>query len=245
MSNISVIIPISPIPSHPDTKILEETLDSIRYHLPDAELLVTFDGVRLEQTKRRADYERHIYDALWLLDHRYGNTAPFIFEKHMHQSGMMRATIDEIRTPLMLYVEQDTPLTEDHIDWPTISRFILDGHSDLVRFSHEATILADHSHLMHNAQTPLFMRTSQWSQRPHLASTAYYRRIMNAHFTDRSRCFIEDLMYGVTVNGYLKDGPPGWMQNRLHIYTPGDNIKRSYHTDGRAGEQKFDDRQVW
>ena len=55
--NITAVIPVSPIKSHPEIGILTETLDSIRHHLPDAEMIVTFDGVREEQEDRRGDYE--------------------------------------------------------------------------------------------------------------------------------------------------------------------------------------------
>jgi hypothetical protein len=145
-----------------------------------------------------------------------------------------------------MYVEQDTPLvTDEPIDFAAISNFITAGHSNLVRLHHEAQIPNEHGYLMHNAETPLFMRTSQWSQRPHVAATAYYRRIMADYFTPNTRSFIEDRMYGVTVNTYLKDGPPGWQQHRLHLYTPGDNICRSRHLDGRAGAPKYDDSQVY
>lgn len=245
---ITVVVPVSPIPSHPDTTILAETLGSIRTCLPDAEIFLTFDGVRPEQAKRRNDYQEFIRRALWAADHTYGNVLPFLFDEHQHQTGMMRAALDEIETPLVLYVEQDTPLvTDEPIDWDTITSFILAGNSNCVRFHHEGVIPQAHNHLMHGKEAFLpFIATSQWSQRPHLASTAYYRRIMQSHFSPNARSFIEDRMYGIVNEAFLTDGMPGWHQHRIHIYDPGNgNMKRSYHTDGRAGEQKYDDRQVF
>jgi hypothetical protein len=244
---ITVVVPVSPIPSHPDTDILDETLASVRHHLPDVEIILTFDGVRLEQTGRRSDYNEFTRRAL-INARKDRHTCPLIFTDHQHQSGMIRAALPEVRTPLLMYIEQDTPLvTDEPINWDAITRFITDGHSNSVRLHHEAHIPEVHDYLMHGSQTPDFMRTSQWSQRPHIASVAYYRRIINDHFTPKANCFLEDRMYGVVVNTYLADGMPGWQQHRLHIYTPneGRDIKRSYHTDGRAGEAKFDDRQVW
>lgn len=251
---ITAVVPVSPIASHPDTAILDETLDSIRHHHPDAEIILTFDGVRAEQQDRYDAYEEFIRRTLWRCDKHYGGVVPFIFEEHRHQSGMLRAVLDEIRTPLLMYVEQDTPLVVDEpIAWGDIAALISNGSSNVVRLHHEGRIPDEHHHMIHGEEFSIFpfpkwncTRTSQWSQRPHVANTAYYRRILDSHFTENSRCFIEDRMHGVVDNAYRRDGMAGWQQHRLHIYTPeGGNIKRSYHLDGRAGGPKWDSEQVW
>jgi len=243
---ITVVTPVSPIKSHPDTSILEETVMSIRTLFPTAELFLTFDGVREEQKSSKAAYDEFIHRALWLADHVWGNVTPFLFDEHQHQSGMMRQIIDKIDTTLLLYIEQDTPLvTDEPTDVPAIEHFILDGHSNLVRLYHEGVMPAEHHHLMHS-RTDQFIETSQWSQRPHIASTAYYRRILDSHFTPDAKCFIEDRMYGILEEAERIDGYQGWVQHRVHIYDPGNgNMKRSYHTDGRAGEAKYDDTQTY
>jgi hypothetical protein len=243
---ITVVVPVSPIKSHPGTEIVETTLDSVRTCLPDAEIFLTFDGVRDEQADRQQDYDEFIRRSLWLADHRYRNVLPFLFRQHTHQTGMMRKVIGQIETPLMLYVEQDTPLvTDEPIDWETITQFVASGESNVVRLHHEAVIPDPHRHMM-LGQDGMFIRTSQWSQRPHVASTAYYRRIMDNHFTPDARSFIEDRMHGVLHQAFTVDGFHGWNQHRVHIYDPGNgNMKRSYHTDGRAGEPKYDDTQVF
>lgn len=242
---ITAVIPVSPILSHPDTSILETTVASIRHHLPDAEIILTFDGVRPEQEERRHDYEEHIRRVLWLADHQWRNTAPFIFDQHQHQTGMLRRVINEIRTPLMLYVEADTPLvTDEPIDWEACTNLIESGASNSVRFHHEAVIPEPHKHMMHGFDGP-FIRTSQYSQRPHLAPVAFYRRILD-QFTPNVKSFIEDRMYGVVRRSQNTDRMHGWNQWRLHIYAPdGGNYKRSYHLDGRAGEPKWDNAQVF
>jgi hypothetical protein len=239
---ITVLTPVSPIPAHPDIAMLEQTLDSIRHHLPDAEVILTFDGVRAEQADRAKDYAESIRRTLWRADHHYGNICPLIFDEHTHQAGMARAALAEVRTPLVLYVEQDTPLVTDlTIDFTAIAEFIMAGRSDLVRLHHEAVIPVDHAHLMHGHEEPEFLRTSQWSQRPHVAAVAYYRRVLADHFSPDARCFIEDKMHGVVQDAWYL-GNPG--QHRLHIWHPdGGNVKRSYHLDGRAGGDKFETEQ--
>lgn len=244
--SITVVIPVSPIKSHPETTILAETVESVRHWLPTSEILLTFDGVRKEQNSRRKDYEEFIRRALELADWKWRNVVPFIFDRHEHQTGMLRSVIDEIRTPLLMYVEQDTPLvTDEPIDWELITDLIEDGTSNLVRLYHEAILQPEHAHLMHGYEGGHFVRTSQWSQRPHVASVAYYRRILNAHFTPDAKCFLEDKLHSVLDESYRVDGLAGWLQHRVHIYNPGENMKRSVHIDGRAGEPKYDASQVF
>lgn len=248
---ITAVVPVSPIKSHPDTAILEQTVASIRHHLPTAEIVLTFDGVRPQQEDRRADYEEHIRRTLWLAK-SWGPVYPFVFDEHLHQTGMLRRVLDDIRTPLMLYVEQDCPLvTDEHIEWCDVTGPIERGQSNLVRFHHEAVIPKPHMHLMHDHESGFpgsyaLVRTSQWSQRPHVASVAYYRRIMDCYFTPEAKSFVEDKMHSVVQEAFKLDGIAGWQQHRLHIYDPGSgNMKRSYTTDGRAGEPKWDDTQVF
>lgn len=237
---LTVVIPVSPIKSHPDTKILDKTISSIRYHLPSVKIIVSFDGVRPENEDMRADYIEHIRAVLY----KHHDIYPVIFSEHRHQSGMMNALLEEhITTPLLMYVEQDTPLEEMEIDFAEIYTLIKSGQSNLVRFSHESEILPEHKHLM-LGKTGNFTRTVQWSQRPHIASTAFYKRVMK-EFSPDTKSFIEDHMHGVVANAFVEDKDLGYHQWRLHIYTPEGNIRRSYHTDGRQGAEKYDDTQIF
>lgn len=242
--DITVVIPVSPIPSHPNIHILEQTLASVRHHLPECEIILTFDGVREEQEDRRKDYEEHIRRILWKV--RGLDVRPYIFDEHLHQVGMARKIIDEIKTPLLLYVEQDTPLvTDEIIEWEKLKKFILDGVSNLIRFHFEARIPDEHKHLMIGEPENGLLKTVQWSQRPHLASTAFYKRILSEHFSPNAKCFIEDLIHGKVMNDWNLYGVQGWNQWRLHIYYPDGNIKRSANLDGREGARKYDDTQIW
>lgn len=226
--------------------MLEVTLDSIRHHLPDCEIILTFDGVRAEQDDRRQDYNEYVRRALWLADKKYGNVCPLLFTEHVHQTGMMRAALEEIRTPQLLFVEHDTPLVVDEpIHWDLITKFIASGSSHLVRFHHESHVLDAHKHLMHGRENVLYERTRQYSARPHVASVDYYRHLMATYFTPQAKSFLEDRLYGVIDEAFNVNGMAGLDEHRLHIYAPDGNIKRSYHLDGRAGGPKFDDRLVF
>jgi hypothetical protein len=82
-----------------------------------------------------------------------------------------------------------------------------------------------------------FMKTTQWSQRPHLSTVNYYKNVV-LPFSDE-KTFIEDRFHG-------KVQDDGWDAHKLWIYHPEGNIKRSYHLDGRQGTKKFtSDDEAW
>ena len=241
MNDITVIIPTSPIRSHPDTSKIEETVLTIRQHLPDSEIIITFDGVRPEQEYLHDQYNEYKTQMLWKCLHEYKNVLPIVHTEHKHQSGMMRDVLPKIRTELLLYVESDTPITPDReIEWEKCVDLIYSGVANTVRFHFEEVIPEPHEELM-IGEAENFIQTVQWSQRPHLSSVVYYRDEVMRHFKPDDKSFIEDVFYGVVVNDYLQDGLMGWYKHRLHIYNPDDPIgmKRSYNLDGRGNEQKY------
>jgi hypothetical protein len=244
MGNITVIVATSVLPSHPDTRIIDETISSIKYHLPDAEIIMQIDGLRTEQTDRKADYDEYKNKVLWKCLHQWDNVLPLLFDNLHHQSGMMRKTIEYIKTPLLLYIEGDCPLvTNKKTDWALIQNMILDGKANTVRLHHEDIIPQEHESLM-LGKTDRFTKTIQWSQRPHLSSLIYYKDVVMPTLPEAN--FIEDTFHGVVMNDYFEDGMLGWFKHRLWIYTPKGGIKRSYTTDGREGGLKYtSDDLVW
>jgi hypothetical protein len=244
--DITVVLVSSVLPSHPDTSIIEETIDSIKYHLPDSEIILQIDGLREEQLDRYEDYNDYKSKMLWKCLHKYDNILPLIFDEHSHQSTMMRATFEYIKTPLVLYVEADCPLVTDlKIDWDKCKEMIYTGEANTIRYHFEAQIPKEHNHMMLGIEGD-FMKTVQWSQRPHLSSVLYYKDVVMPRIPEKS--FIEDTFHGVVHSDYLDNGKIGWYKHRLYIYYPklGKNIKRSYHLDGREGTLKFTtDDEVW
>ncbi len=237
---VSIVIPVSPIPSHPSPEILLETIRSIRHYFKDT-IYLMFDGVRKEQEGKRKDYQEFIRRVLW--KNRELNIYPIIFEEHKHQVGMMREVLPILKSKLLLFVEQDTPIvTDEPIEWDKIKEFISSGQSNLVRLYHESFIHPDHKHLM--LESGLFTETAQWSQRPHMSTVAFYNRLIS-YFSPNANGFIEDYIHGKEYEDFVIYGREGWYQWKTHIYTPKGSIKRSLHTDGRAGSQKFENTQKW
>ena len=239
-NDITIIVATSILPSHPDTRIIEETISTIRVHFPNNEIILQMDGLREERLSRKADYDEYKNRILWKCLHEWKNVLPIIFDKYSHQTTMMKKTINLINTSAMLYVEGDAPITPDcEIDWQKCLDMLEYNKANTIRFHFEAKIPKPHKHLMFGLQNG-FMKTAQWSQRPHLSTVRYYKDIV-LPFCDE-QTFIEDRLHGKIQDDILpydKFDQEGWDQHKLWIYHPKGNIKRSYHLDGREGTQKF------
>lgn len=236
-NDITAIVPVSVLPSHPDTRIIDETISSIRHHLPENEIIIQVDGLRHERVDKKNDYDEFKNRMLWKCLHEWKNVLPIIFDDHSHQTTMIKKTIDEVNTSAILYVEGDAPLTTDQkINWEECLDMLEYKKANTIRFHFEAFIPKEHEYLMLGKEGN-FLKTIQWSQRPHLSLTEYYRDIVLPYCDEKT--FIEDRFHG-------KVQQDGWEEHKLWIYHPEGDIKRSYHLDGRAGTRKFtDDDLVW
>ncbi len=241
---VTVIIPTSPIPSHPSTEVIERAVRAVRAYpdLADAEIIVCIDGIREEQAGRAADYEEFKRRLLWLCNWHpdWRGVLPLVFDAHTHQAGMARAAFDLVQTPYVLYVEHDTwPCGT--IPWRDLVRVLdTDGAVNVVRLHHEAEVHPEHRYLLPDGPgverrevsgVPM-VRTRQWSQRPHLARLSWYRQAIAAHFRVDDRTFIEDVLHGA-----VQSVP--WEWAGLWFYAPPGDMKRSDTNDGRGGDPKY------
>lgn len=233
---VTVLIPTSPIPSHPETAIIEETVASVRERFPASDIRIMVDGVRPEQWHRTPMYQEYTRRLLWLAHNRWWNVTVTLHDVHKHQAQMARDELAWVTTPLLLYVEHDTPLIND---WP-VARLIkplLQESAYIVRMNHEHQVHPDHEHLMedpdvtHLGGLPM-RRTNQWSQRPHLARVDRYRDWLDEWFTQGERSMIEDTMHSVIQRST-------WDRYRVWLYTPKGNQQRSIHTDARGSDPKW------
>lgn len=244
---ITVVITTSPSPLHPDTSILEETIDSVRAHLPDAWVVIAADGLRVEQERFATPYAQYLRRVAWKANNVWDRVHLHYTGEWLHQAG---TTADAIRscvdTPLILFMEHDTPFNDRDIDWDLSTRLVQSGALDVLRFHHEDSIPPDHEHMMIGDRVPEYLPmgvlpTVQWSQRPHLARTDWYSEMLGRHFTGWGRTMIEDVMHGVAHNAWERMGLTGWANYKIGIYAPADgHLRRTLHTDGRRDEPKFE-----
>lgn len=246
VDGVTVIIPTSPIPSHPDTAIIEATLSSVRDRLPDAQIIITADGLRPEQEQRRAVYDAYLARLGAACNAgRYGSAWLLTYPEFLHQSGMLRSVLHFVGTPTVFYVEHDMALTGELLPWNAMVDAVVSKKLDVIRLAHETHVLPVHEYLMLDRK-PFFVggvpviRTVQWSQRPHLARTEWYRGILEAFFPPDSRTMIEDRFYGIVEMAAHDLGMhAGWAKYRLGIYAPDGSMLRCVHTDGRADDEKY------
>lgn len=251
---ITVVVPTSPCPEHPSTAALEETLASVRARLPTAEVLLVMDPPRPELQHRRDAWLEYQQRVVRMANLDWTNVLPVVFPEWQHQALAVRSALPLVRTPLLLFVEHDTPLVGP-LPLPELVPPLLSGEANVIRLYHEVEVHPDHRHLMLDAEpqpvgpagVPL-LRTRQWSQRPHLARTDFYRDRILARFTRRSRTMIEDAIHGL-LEGVSE---AGWWDWRVWLYHPdtpletgwtpegqGGGIKRSTHLDSRGSDPKF------
>lgn len=244
--NITVLIPTSPIPSHPSLRIIGETMATVREKLPNAEIIIMIDGVREQQMERYPDYAEYTRQILWKCNNEWSNVLPVVFQEHRHQASMTKEVMKLVRTPTVFFVEHDTPLLADRtIPFEGMVKAIVSKKANMIRLHHEESILKEHRHLMLDASSedvagvPM-MRTAQWSQRPHLASSEFYRTILQEYFTEDSRTMIEDKMHSVLDSAYTSRRRIGWNNFKVWMYTPEGGLKRSTTNDGRENDPKYE-----
>lgn len=236
---ITIVIPTSPIPSHPSTSLIENTISSVRRHLPSCEIIIQADGVRSEQEKFREQYESYLFRMQDMINGKtFGNCKMVRFLQFSHQAAMMKQTIDGLRTPLLYYQEHDLPLLPEYIDWTGIVNAVLSTAVNQIRLHYWSSIVPDHQYLMLDKE-PFFIcgvpliRTVQWCQHPHVASVEFYKQILT-HFSPECRTMIETKVYGLVANA-------PWDEMRCAIYAPAPFIKRLWHSHGREEEPKWEE----
>lgn len=254
---ITVCIPTSPIPRHPDTGMIENTIKSIRFHLPESRIIIMMDGVRPNVEHRRGQYEeykRRLTDVLFL----QGFTPADLWQwqEYSQQARMMRVALETVTTPYVLFCEHDGELVTDfnprdgqsitrsedcQIAWQDITDLLASGGANMVRFYAWDKIHPAHAHLMCGQMiqgASKFIKTTQYSQWPHIARTDFYKKMLADHFAPNAVKMIEIGMYGPV-------GAAAWDQYRIVIYYPDGNARRFYHRNGRADENGVQDPVDW
>lgn len=243
MNDITVIIPTSPIPSHPSTEILDETIANIRKYTL-APIIIMADGVHESLAHRTGDYEQYKMNILDRLgEFKYGECVLQTFTHHTHQAMMTSQVLADVKTPLVLFCEHDTsPI--GNIPFDSICTVVRrKGDINYVRFNIFHEILSEHQYLMIDKKPQLYgndiplVRTLQWSQRPHIAKVNWYRDLLFTYMHEK-KTMIEDVMHSVVPTKYHA---LGFDTFGLAVYTPEGNQLRSYHSDGRKDDEKIID----
>ena len=108
------------------------------------------DGVRPEQEYRATDYQKYKENLItkMLTEKDERNLIVLPFPEFQHQACMTIRTLFLVKTPLVLFVEADTPLVERRIDWDLLSNSLINGATNSVRLHYDEEIHEDHKHMM-------------------------------------------------------------------------------------------------
>lgn len=249
---ITAIITTSPTPGDPSTENIGLTVESIRAHLPACEIVIVCDGVRPEQADQTADYEEYVRRLLWRCNFEWSNVVPVVMDEWGHQANALRAGLQLVDAPLLLFMEHDTPLDEHPIQWRDIAEFLTTNQGNVVRFHHEKVMLNDHLSVMLDDRPQLYnlnsdrpylplIRTAAFWARPHLARTDFYRDKVMPLFTPESRTMIEERLYSEIWCAYKDRGMQGWAEWNLWLYAPSEpHMQRSTHLDSRGVQPKWE-----
>jgi hypothetical protein len=241
MSDITILVSTSLIPTCPSTKIIDETVEAIRAQLPDSTILLGADGLN----EPNASYTRYCTELMT----RYDNTRTYVFDRPVHQTGMMEKWLPDVATPLVYFLEHDW-VTLPNIPWKELSELIQLGQYNYIKFHAAPRISPFHEHLMRERVIHQWMgevgyvnhdryidslgppaipliRTVQFSANPHLASTEWYRRLQRDYLVNKLD-FTENVVHGII-------GASNWEDHRMAIFNPVDgDMMRVRHTDGRG-----------
>lgn len=240
--SITTIIPTSPIPSHPSVEIIEETIFNTRKYT-DGQIVIMFDGVHGSLEHRTADYNTYKREMLKnISEEKYGNCIPVIFNEHSHQSLMIRVVLNNfVKTNLIMFTEHDCSAIGE-IPFDDICALVSCSQEiNYIRFHIFDKLLKEHAYLLLDKKPitvrgiPL-VRTLQFSARPHIAKTEWYRQILKRYFKSDYKGMIEDVIHGIVPSKYEEYKMDIF---GLAIYTPEGNLLRSYHSDGRGDDEKI------
>lgn len=242
--DLTVLITSSPGPEHPSTEMVERVYASVRDRFPDSDVIVLTDGVHESLEDRCEDYERYVHRLLWLAEHQWDRAYVDARGWHAHQTGMIEAVLPRVRTPLLFVMEHDMELVGDWSD--RLTGPLYHGEVDVLRVNMDTAVEPAHAHMFIDhepisldfaAPVVCGQRTWQWSQRPHFATTAYYRDAA-LRFAGK-KDYVENVMAGVLIEAWQRDGMQGWQRHRVAMWTPGGNQQRCRHLDGRSGDDRY------
>jgi hypothetical protein len=225
----TVICTTSPSPCHPDTRMINETLRSVRHWFPNSIVRILCDGVRPELAHRETAYRDYTAQLQARQDSR---TVLDVFGSHLHQTAMVKNVLPCVDTPLILWIEHDLPMRTDvDIEWQMMADAIMAGCADVCRLMLTESVHPDHLHL-YQGQIPGWPRIwkqRQWSGWTHLASTDMYRRLLRDYDYRRGLLMVENYAQRI-----IETHP--WEDFKLTSYIPDPAAaRRIYHLHGRGG----------
>jgi hypothetical protein len=208
MSEFTVIITSSFIPSHPSTKIIDRTLYSLKFISADQNfpIILAHD---FSDKKQYIEYLETIKD----YNKKDSRISIYIRSDHGHLVGNIRNIIDKISTRYILVVQHDLPFVRGF----EINKIIEDMDEQLeikcLRFNKRRNIKVGWDRISNIfgqqivCKNYTYTRTPAWSDNNHLCTTEYYKDIVLAECKDGTAMEHTLGQKAKTESGHKKYGP--------------------------------------
>lgn len=170
----TIIVPISPVPSHPSTDMVERAVRSIHRHLEsqDWPIILACDGGTRETAYKEFKNRLH---ALVAGDAAFKQAAVLECTYWRHLAGVLEEAFQRIDTPLALVFQHDHEVLRP-VDTPGILACFENPTVQYLRLNRYANRVEGWDYILEpfqEAPIPL-LKTAAWSDMPHFVRTTYY-----------------------------------------------------------------------
>lgn len=226
MCEFTVIITASFIPSHPSTKIIKETIDSLKYISKNQ----NFSIILSHDFSENPQYIEYLNNLkIYYKDNE--RISIYVRETHGHLVGNIRNVINYVTTRYILVVQHDLPFIKefdiekiiiDMDEQPAVKCLRFNKRHNLKRGIDKISYIFGHQTVCKNYT---YTRTPGWSDNNHLCSTDYYKNVVLVECRDGTAMEHTLAKRSKTKPGHRKYGP--------YIFGPNGHEPMIKHIDGR------------
>lgn len=222
--NITVLLFTSPIPSHPNTWVLDNVYNSIRTHLPNSRIIILADGVDGGEPDSYKLFKESV---------RQSGRDMIVFTGRQHQTLMLRYALTTpgiVETPLAMVGEHDWGLFKSFVNWRGITETLLDSSCPfkLIQLRQDAIGEWELEKNFFGELVRLhginLLPTTNYQCPTHIARVDWYRHLVPSlsqpDFLERT-----ELGNILTQAGAIRE---------MAAYIPAGPMQRLFHLNGRA-----------
>lgn len=234
MSNFSIIVTCSFIPSHPKISVIKETIESLKTYLlnlpRNTPLILAHDY------SNNQNYTQYLHNLNEYLcnDNFFNNYKILLKPSHGHLTGNIRNvfTNNLIQTPYVLVIQHDLKFI-NYIDINKIIEDIQESNDTIkyIRFNKRNNIRTGFDALnnLFGKQLSLnnytYTQTPAWSDNNHFCKTSYYTHLVLQECQDGRP--MEEFLHKKNINEETQK------HYGTYLFGPLNHPQMIYHTDGK------------
>lgn len=210
MLSATIIVPISPIPSHPSTEMLERAVRSIHEHLGahDWPLILVCDGGTRDRSY--SQFKEHLR-ALVAHDKAFQQASVLECTYWRHLSGVLEEALQHVKTELVLIFQHDHEVRRRVNIAGILACFANPAIKHLRLNRHDNKVEGWDFILEPFPEAPIpLLKTAAWSDMPHFVRKTYYTDFILPQLRwsngELQRVFPESIVFPRFVNDVKKHG---------------------------------------